>query len=103
MGNTFIITRKEINSLLNEKTLILAIIIQLMIASLSSLLVLGLASFFDPNALGQYELEKAKVGIVGEGELGKFLEQSQLRLFHYKDLTSAIDDFNNHGIDAILV
>jgi ABC-type Na+ efflux pump permease subunit len=103
LGNTLIITRKEIRSLLNEKTLVLAIIIQLMIASLSSLLVLGLASFFDPNALGKYELEGAKVGIVGEGELEPFLIKSKTQLFHYQNLASAIDDFDNYRIDAILM
>lgn len=91
------------SSLLHEKTLTLAIIIQLLIASLSSLLVIGLASFFDPSALDKYDVEKAKVGIIGEGELEKFIEKSQIRPYHYSELESAINDFNNNRIDAILV
>ena len=55
-GKTLIIARKEWNSLLLEKTLILAMIIQLLIASFSSLLVIGLASFFDPSALNSYDM-----------------------------------------------
>lgn len=103
MGNRLIIAKKEMKSLLNEKTLILAIIIQLLIASFSSLLVIGLASFFDPSALDRYDVDRAKVGIVGEGELNRFIEKSQVRQYYYKNLESAIDDFNNNRIDAVLV
>ncbi|HEY9207259.1 MAG TPA: ABC transporter permease [Candidatus Methanoperedens sp.] len=103
MGNTSVIFKKEVRSLLNEKTLVLALIIQLMIASLSSLLVIGLASFFDPNALDKYQFERARVGIVGEGELNRFLEKSQVKLYNYRNLASAIEDFNNYRIDAVLV
>ncbi|MCX9013783.1 MAG: ABC transporter permease [Candidatus Methanoperedens sp.] len=103
MGNTSIIVRKEVSSLLNEKTLILAIIIQLLIASLSSLLVLGLASFFDPSALGKYDTPNSDIGIVGEGEINRFIEKSDARVFHYMDLSVALDDFYAHKIDAVLV
>ncbi len=103
MGNTFIIAGKEMHSLLNEKTLILAIIVQLMIASFSSLLVVGLASFFDPSALERYDVQKASVGIIGDGKLDPFFEKSQLEPHYYNNLASAIDDFNNFRIDAILV
>lgn len=97
-----LIAKKEIASLLNEKTLILAIVVQLLIASFSSLLVIGLASFFDPSMLDKYE-QKANVGIVGEGELSKFMERSRLNLHYYKELSSALGDFNNQRIDAIVV
>lgn len=103
MGSSLIIAKKEMRSLLTEKTLILAIIIQLLIASFSSLLVIGLASFFDPSALDSYNVDRTKVGIVGEGELNRFIDKSQIRPYYYKNLESAIDDFNNNRIDAVLV
>jgi len=103
LGNILIITKKELNSLFNEKTLILAVIVQLMIASLSSLLVIGLASFFDPNALEKYDLDRAKVGVFGGGELERFLDKGRIEAHYYENLASAVDDFNKFRIDGILV
>ncbi len=103
MANTFVIAKKEMNSLLNEKTLILAIIVQLFIASFSSLLVIGLASFFDPSALSNYDQKVANVGIVGDGELRNFIEKSRVNVYHYQDLASALSDFNNNKIDGVVV
>jgi len=103
LGNTIIIARKEWNSLLLEKTLILAMIIQLLIASFSSLLVIGLASFFDPSALNKYDMERGKIGVVGNGELKQFLQESHIHPRYYQDIDSAITDFNNNRIDAVLV
>ncbi|MBU4222866.1 MAG: ABC transporter permease [Euryarchaeota archaeon] len=98
------IARKEWNSLLLEKTLILAMIIQLLIASFSSLLVIGLASFFDPSALNRYDMEKGKIGVIGDGgELRQFLRESHIMPRYYQDLDSALSDFNNNRIDAVLV
>jgi ABC-type Na+ efflux pump permease subunit len=65
LADTKVIVKKEIKSLLFEKTLILAIIVQLLIASFSSLIVIGLASFFDPSSLSKYDSPRANVGIVG--------------------------------------
>src|SRR3990170_3904822 len=90
-------------SLVYEKTLLLAIIIQLLIASFSSLLVIGLASFFDPSALDKYDMGRAKIGIVGEGELNQFLEKSQIKLQNFDKLDAALSEFNNNHIDAVLV
>lgn len=98
-----IIARKEWNSLLLEKTLILAMIIQLLIASFSSLLVIGLASFFDPSALNNYDMERGKIGVVGGGELKQFLHDSHIHPRYYQDIDPALTDFNNNRIDAVLV
>lgn len=98
-----LIAKKEMGSLINEKTLVLAIIVQLMIASFSSLLIIGLASFFDPSALDKYSENRANVGIVGEGELRQFIEKSNIKLHYYRDLSSAIADFNKNKIDAVVL
>lgn len=97
------IVKKELRSLLNEKTLLLAVIVQLFIASFSSMIVIGLASFFDPSSLSDYDSPKAKVGIVGQGDLIPFLEKSRLHLHLYRDVPSALSDFYRNRIDAIIV
>lgn len=86
-----------------EKTLVLAIIVQLFIASFSSLLVIGLASFFDPSALDRYNTPRSNVGIIGTGELRQFIERGHIRPHNYDNLTSAVIDFYNNKIDAIIV
>ncbi len=98
-----LIAKKEMGSLIHEKTLVLAIIVQLMIASFSSLLIIGLASFFDPSALDKYSENRANVGIVGDGELRQFLEKSNIKLHYYRDIISATADFNKNKIDAVVV
>ncbi len=103
LGKILIVARKEWNSLLLEKTLILAMIIQLLIASFSSLLVIGLASFFDPSALNSYDMQKGKIGIVGGGEIKQFLREAHIKPRNYSSLDSALSDFNNNRIDAVLV
>lgn len=103
MANARVIVKKEIGSLLNEKTLLLAIIVQLLIASFSSMIVIGLASFFDPSSLSKYDSPRADVGIVGQGELVQFIKDSQVNPHYYTDIISALSDFDNNRIDAIVV
>jgi len=103
LANRKIIVKKELKSLMFEKTLVLAIIVQLFIASFSSLLVIGLASFFDPSALDRYNSPRSNVGIVGTGELKQFIEKGHIRPFNYDNLSSAVSDFYNNRIDAIIV
>ncbi len=86
-----------------EKTLLLAIIVQLFIASFSSLLVIGLASFFDPSALDKYNSPRSNVGIVGIGELNQFIEKGHIRPQNYDNLSSAVTGFYDNNIDAIIV
>ncbi|MCX9084609.1 MAG: hypothetical protein OIN87_07430 [Candidatus Methanoperedens sp.] len=81
----------------------LAIIVQLFIASFSSLLVIGLASFFDPSALDRYNSPRSNIGIVGTGELGQFIEKGYVNPFLYDNLSLAVTDFYNNKIDAIVV
>lgn len=86
-----------------EKTLVLAIIVQLFIASFSSLLVIGLASFFDPSALDRYNSPRSNVGIVGNGELKQFIEKGHIRPQNYENLSSAVTDFYSNKVDAIII
>jgi len=99
----FIIAKKELSSLFNEKTLILALLVQLFVASFSSLLVLGLTSFYDPEALGGYSTTGVEVGIVGyEENLIGFTNRKDVSLHFYGDFQTALNAFDHGKIDAIL-
>lgn len=100
-----IIAKKEFKSLLSEKTLLLAILIQLFIAAFSSFLMVGLISFFEPEALGEYNLQSAQIGVIGSGELDRFLDSSSspIKPHYYNSFSNAYEDFMDGSLDAILV
>lgn len=99
------IAKKEFKELMREKTFILAIIIQLFIASFATFLVIGLTSFYDPGTLGNMELEGTSIAVLGtqDNELYQILQQSNIRTYLYDDYQSAYMDFYEHKIDAIIV
>jgi len=62
---TWAITKKELRSLANEKTILLAILLQLFIALFSSFLMVGLSAMYDPSAYGGVTGVRYGVGVVG--------------------------------------
>jgi ABC-2 type transport system permease protein len=57
------IAGRELASLRSEKTIVLAIVIQLFVAGFSSFLVVGLVSMYDPGSVDGYQLD---VGMAGD-------------------------------------
>lgn len=98
------ILNKEIRAVRKEKTIMLAIIIQLLIASLSSVILVGLMSFYDPSSIGQNTNINMKIGITGDFQspLTKMLQESHIRTFPFSDQASAEEAFNKGSIDAIM-
>ncbi len=99
------VAKKEFKELMREKTFILAIVIQLFIASFSTFLVIGLTSFYDPTSLGEVEMEGISIGVVGteEDELYTILKENNVRTSIYDDFIPAYSDFFDRKIDAIVV
>lgn len=100
------IAKKEFKELLTEKTFILAIIIQLFIASFSTFLVIGLTSFYDPSMLNNVEMEGTSIAVVGleSDELYQLLQQeNNIRTYLYDDFKMAYTDFYDRNVDAIIV
>ena len=64
-GNLKIIAKKELSGLVSEKTIILAIVLQVFIAMFSSFLLVGLASMYNPDAISQYANYRYPIGYVG--------------------------------------
>ncbi|MDY6964498.1 MAG: ABC transporter permease [Halobacteriota archaeon] len=101
----FVIAKKEFKSLINEKTLLLAILIQLFIASFSSFLVIGLTSFYSPEAIGP-DIANVNIGIYGDRETGlvKLLENDRrVSITHFSSFKDAKEKFYDHRIDGIVV
>jgi ABC-type Na+ efflux pump permease subunit len=77
-----VVARRELRSLRAEKTIVLALLIQLFIAAFSSFLVVGLVSLYDPGSVEGYGME---VAVTGDGAA-------------VEDLVAAADDVR--GLDA---
>lgn len=94
---------REVRSLRAEKTIVLAIAIQLFVAAFSSFLVVGLVSITDPGSTaGSYGIE---VGISGEAtdELDRVVEAGdsmEASVFETRD--AAMAAFADREVDAVL-
>ena len=73
-----IIAKKEFRGLLSERTILLAILLQLFVALFSSFLMVGLTSMYDPSSLSKYSRFKYNIGYAGnESDLSRYLYASQ--------------------------
>ena len=105
LGKTRIIAKKEIKSLISEKTLLLAVLIQLFIALFSSFLVIGLTSFYSPESLGT-SFGEADIGIVGDenGDFKKIIRNDRkISASYFKTMEDAEAQFYNGKIDGVIV
>ena len=95
------IAGREISSLSREKTIVLALLIQLFIAAFSSFLVVGLTSLYDPSG-GAVEIE---VGISGDQEqkLLSVAEESEgIDPTLYENSADAVAAFERGELNAVL-
>ena len=94
---------RELSSLRAEKTIVLAILIQLLIAAFSSFLVVGLVSIADPGSTaGEYEV---RMGISGEAaaELQRVVEIGDaMAPVRFQDRDGAMEAFHEGQVDAVL-
>ncbi len=98
------IVRKELRSVSREKTIIIAISIQLVIASLSSVVLIGLLSFYDPEAISANIRGSVRVGVLGEvdNRLLNILRERRIRTTFFQDTAAAERTFQAGNLDALL-
>ncbi len=95
------IARRELGSLSREKTIVLAILIQLVIAGFSSFLVVGLTSLYDPDAA----TENVEVAVTGEAAdvlVAAADEVEGLRARRFEDRAAARAAFDSGRVDAVV-
>ena len=97
-----VVGRRELASLSREKTIVLALVIQLFVAGFSSFLVVGLTSLYSPASVSGGGVEVAVVGDAG----GEFLETAEatdgLRARSYPDAARATEAFEAGVVDALV-
>lgn len=98
------LVKKELSSVLRDRTILIAILIQLFIASFSSALLLGMLSLYDPDTILQYNGAGIKIGVVdmADNQLGTFLEDRGLTVIPFASLADAETAFYGREIRAIV-
>ncbi|QLG50840.1 ABC transporter permease [Natrinema halophilum] len=96
------VARRELGSLRSEKTIILALAIQLFIAAFSSFLVVGLVSLYDPGAVNNYQTAVAVTGEDADTLLAVANERDGITAEHYGDRGAAYESFEAGGVSAVL-
>jgi ABC-type Na+ efflux pump permease subunit len=103
MGSRLTVARREVAGLRAEKTILLAIAIQLFIAAFSSFLVVGLVSMYDPGAL-----DGAEVEVAAAGDAVADLERAAAAVpgasvTRYEDPAAARTAFDRSAADAVAI
>ena len=100
----FSIVSHELKSVRKEKTIMFAILIQLFIASFSSILLVGLMAFYDPDSIGQNTNIDLRVGVIGDNQnrFTALLRQRNLHVRVFSDADEAQRAFKAGSIDTIV-
>ena len=103
LRHIYVITKKELGSINAEKTIILAILLQLFIAMFSSFLIVGLAAMYDPDALSEYSRQQYSVGYTGSpSPLEELLRESGDFVVYEMDLATAVTALEERKLSAVI-
>lgn len=97
-----VVARRDLSSLSREKTIVLALLIQLFVAAFSSFLVVGLTSLYDP---GSVEAGQIEIGVSGDQQDALFeavQRQSGATPVGYEEPAGARAAFQRGEVDAVL-
>jgi len=94
---------RELKSVRKEKTIMFAILIQFFIASFSSVLLVGLMAFYDPDSIGNNTQVTINVGTLGstDRQFVDIMRQNNLRVYRFSDVDKAEAAFKRSSIDCI--
>jgi ABC-2 type transport system permease protein len=98
-----IIARKEFRGLFSERTILLAVLLQLFIALFSSFLMVGLTSMYDPSSLSKYSHFRYNVGYAGNdsGVLTYLQSSRDFRVFKM-DLSTGVAALKERKLAAVI-
>ncbi|WP_256301458.1 ABC transporter permease [Haloarchaeobius salinus] len=97
------IAKREVASLRSEKTIVLALCIQLFVASFSSFLVVGLVSLYDPGSVEGYTLQMAVGGNASDEVIEVVGNDDSIEVVQYESAEGAREGFRNWRVDAVMV
>lgn len=97
------IARRQLASLRNEKTIVFAIIVQVVVASFSSFLVVGLVSLYSPDGVESNQL--VSIGVTGDATdttAPYFEELDTVSVERYATYDDASQDFQDGRLNGII-
>jgi ABC-2 type transport system permease protein len=98
-----IIARKEFRGLFNERTILLAVLLQLFIALFSSFLMVGLTSMYDPSSLSQYSRYRYSVAYAGnDSQVLTYLQTSRDFRVYKMDLSTGVAALRERKLAAVV-
>jgi ABC-2 type transport system permease protein len=98
-----IIAKKEFRGLFTERTILLAVLLQLFIALFSYFLMVGLTSMYDPSSLSQYSHYRYSVGYAGnDSEVLTYLRQSPDFRVYKMNLSTAVAALGERKLAAVI-
>ena len=104
MSAFYAIVKKELRSVARDKTIMIAIFIQLFIASFSSVILIGLLTFYDPESIGLNARITTNVGVIGDASspLVRFLKDRNLKVTTFSSPQDAESAFQAGAIDVAM-
>ncbi len=103
MDKRLTVARRELASLRSEKTIVLAILIQLLIATFSSFLAVGLVSMYNPGSVGNgFVVSFGVTGNASDDVTHVLGTDDSWQAVQYPTQRAAMSDFRHGKIQAIL-
>lgn len=96
------LVKREISSVIRDRTIVIAVLIQLFIASFSSALLLGMLSLYDADTILQFGGRGITIGVTDENQLGSFMSERGLTVFSFASLSEAEAAFFQGQVNAIV-
>lgn len=99
------ILQKELWSVYRDRTILIAVLIQLFIASFSSGLLLGVLSLYDPDTIMQSGSVNITIGLVGPSAnpLETMMLKSGIQVLPYTTLAEAQSAYYQRQVNAVVV
>ncbi len=102
-GRIAVVMKKDLSGLANEKTILLAILLQLFIALFSSFLMVGLTSMYDPASVARFSGVEYGIGYTGGNpELSRLIDTSREFRVYPMDLSQAVGALKERKLAAVL-
>ncbi len=105
MREFWALVKRELKSIKREKTIMFAIFIQLFIAAFSSMMLVGVMAFYDPDSMSDNANVHLKIGVVDNvtSPIAYYVDDSRsIEVERYPTIETAERDFQKGRIDAVM-
>lgn len=104
MSEYFALLKRELRSVVRERTIVFAIAVQFFIASFSSVVLIGIMAFYDPTSIADNTRVQVRVGVVGDlnSPMVGYLREAGVGVDRYRNLDRAEAAFRGGNVDAVM-